>query len=89
MANRKFGQLGGWAAACYQAATTAADLRIWTALPKDFQLAKVTTPSNGQLTISTPSGKDITVQVPQDSNSLIYLKIPTPGAKVVYDVVSF
>lgn len=89
MANRKFGQLGGWAAACYQAATTAADLRIWTALPKDFQIAKVTTPDNGQLTLSTPSGKDINVQVPQNSSSLIYLKIPTQGAKVAFDVIAF
>ena len=88
-AQKKYGDWGGLAAAVYQAATTSADLRIWTSLPKEFQVAKVQTPKNGSLTLSPPSGGDITVQVAPEKSSLVYVKIPTPKAPAVYDVIPF
>ena len=87
-AQKEFGDLAGFAAALYQGATTAADIRIWTALPKEFQIAKINTPNNGVIILETPTGGKINVTVPQNSNSLVYIKIPTSGAKIVYDVIS-
>lgn len=87
LAQKQFGNLGGFAAALYQGATTAADIRIWTALPKEFQIAKVKTPTSGLIVLETPTGHKINVTVPKNDNSLIYVKIPTSGAKIVYDVI--
>lgn len=87
LAKKKFGELGGWAAACYQGATTCADLRIWSALPKEFQVAKIVTPTNGQIIIAPPSGPDIKVQVPMHGNSLVYIKTPSRNVKMVIDVI--
>jgi hypothetical protein len=87
LAQKEYGNLGGFAAALYQAATTSADIRMWTALPKEFQLAKVKTPKEGILYIETPAGDTISVEVPKSSNSLVYVKIPTYGANAVYDVI--
>lgn len=87
LAQKQFGDLGGFAAALYQGATTAADIRIWTALPKEFQIAKVKTPNSGTIILETPTGSKINVTVPKKNNSLVYVKIPTNGAKIVYDVI--
>lgn len=84
---REFGNLGGIASAIYQAATTAADIRIWTALPKEFQVAKVKAPDDGLIVLQTPAGGVFNVEVPLRENSLVYVKIPAAGAKVVYDVI--
>jgi hypothetical protein len=87
LAQKEFGNLGGFAVALYQGATTAADIRIWTALPKEFQIAKVKTPNSGIITLETPTGSKINVAVSKNNNSLVYVKIPTSGAKIVYDVL--
>jgi len=87
LAQKKYGDLGGFAVALYQAATTSADIRMWTALPKEFQLAKVKTPKDGILYIETPAGDTISVEVPKNNNSLVYVKIPTYGANAVYDII--
>lgn len=86
-AQKEYGDVGGFATTFYQLATTAADIRIWTALPKEFQIAKIDTPSDGILSIETPTGEEINVTIPNDNDSLIYIKIPTNGAKMVYDVI--
>lgn len=87
LAQKEFGDLGGFAAALYQGATTAADIRIWTALPKEFQVAKVKAPSSGTIVLETPTGKTVNIKVPSNNSSLVYVKIPTSGAKIVYDVI--
>jgi hypothetical protein len=89
LAQKKFGDLGGFTSALYQRATTAADIRIWTALPKEFQVAKIATPKDGMLSIESPFGDKINVPVPKDKSSLVYVKIPAKGAKVVFDVINF
>ena len=55
----------------YSAVSTAADIRIWSALPKEFQLAKMITPKDGVVNLSTPNGVSFDVNVPVNSNSLI------------------
>jgi len=68
-------------------ATTAADIRMWTALPKEFQVAKIAAPEGGSVIIATPGGKTYNVSVPKKRNSLIYVKIPRRDARVVIDVM--
>ena len=89
LAQKHFGNIGGLLAAVYQLTTTAADIRMWTALPKEFQVAKIATPEGGSVIITTPGGKAYNVSVPKKKNSLIYVKIPTKGARVVIDVMEF
>jgi hypothetical protein len=55
-----------WAAvamAVYSLVTTAADVRIWTALPKDIQVARLPIPENGSLTIAGPGLEAIPIEI--------------------------
>lgn len=87
MAQREMGDLGGIMFAIFQAFTTAADIRIWTALPKEFQLAKIETPTSGNLMVETSSGLRVTVAVPPDKNAIVYVKIPATGLNIAYELI--
>jgi uncharacterized protein len=87
MVQKQFGDLGGFVMALYQGATTSADIRIWSALPKEFQIAKVETPNCGSITLTTPAGENYDVSVPNDRNSLVYVKIPARGTRATLDVI--
>ena len=87
MAQREMGDLGGILFAVFQAFTTAADLRIWTALPKEFQLAKIETPADGRLTLATPTGLKTAITVPVGKNAIVYVKIPTSGMNIAYEII--
>ncbi len=76
-------------AAAYTFATTAADVRIWTTLPKDFQVARMDIPQNRLITISPPGGNSFKVEIPPCNNALVYVKIPFRQAKPVYDIMKF
>lgn len=88
LAQKQFGDIGGFAAAIFQGLTTSADIRIWTALPKEFQIAKIQTPDNGKLVLETPTGDKINITVSPDKNTLVFVKIPKTGAKVVHDIIT-
>ncbi len=78
------------AATIYQIATTQADTRIWSTLPKEFQLARFIRPDDGSLKIITPDGKIISeLELPQSKNVLIYVKIATPNAIASVSVIPF
>jgi len=87
LAQKEFGNIGGLLAAVYQLATTAADIRMWTALPKEFQVAKIVNSEGGPVTIATPDGKVYNVAVPKKKNSLIYVKIPKRGTRAAIYVM--
>ncbi|MBN2590929.1 MAG: hypothetical protein JXA96_13775 [Sedimentisphaerales bacterium] len=76
-------------AAAYTFATTAADVRIWTTLPKDFQVARMDIPENRLITVSPPGGNSFQVEIPPCNNALVYVKIPFRQAKPVYDIMKF
>ncbi|MCP4114682.1 MAG: hypothetical protein GY737_04630 [Desulfobacteraceae bacterium] len=86
-AQRHFGDLGGIVGGVYQLATTSADIRIWTALPKNFQVARVSRPENGMLKIVAPGAEPVDVKLPKTRFSVIYVKIPQKGAKPVCEVL--
>jgi hypothetical protein len=81
--------LASFLVAAYQFATTAADVRIWTTLPKDFQVARFPMPADRIITIKPSGGESFQVEIPPCRNSLVYVKIPFRSAKPVYEVMTY
>jgi len=77
LAQQELGDWGGIAVALYQAATNSADTRMWTALPKNFQVARVPAPKDGQLTLAFPNGSNQAVQLKSGQSALVYVKAVT------------
>jgi len=76
--------------AIYQIASTQADTRIWTTLPKEFQLARFKRPKESLITIKSPSNETIsTVDLPNSDNILIYVKVARPHTKASVLVIPF
>jgi hypothetical protein len=73
----------------YTYATTAADVRIWSTLPKDFQIARLTIPSDRVVNIEPPGAEPLQIEIPACRNALIYVRIPFKQAKAVYDVILY
>ena len=74
-------QMAGLVAAIAQAATTGADLRLWNSLPKDFQLARISTPKDGELTING-EGMAEPLHVKLDSKArfnIVYIRAVSPA----------
>lgn len=78
-----------YAMAAYSFASTAADVRMWTALPKDFQVARFPKPKNGKLKITPPGSIPLDIDIPQCNNAVVYIKIITNQAVPVYKVMAF
>ncbi len=83
------GQALSFLAAIYTAATTAADVRIWTTLPKNFQVARLPIPENRLITIKPPGGESFQIEIPACNNSIVYVKIPFRQARPVYDIMIY
>jgi len=75
----------------YQIYQTEADLRTWSALPKEFQLARLENVPGETLHIWCPYGQEqiIKVVVPDDHFSLIYIRIPKKQSKPSYYTMGF
>jgi hypothetical protein len=60
----------------YQAAMNQADLRTWRTLPKQFQVARVSTPSDGNLTLQLADGSgSIPISLSPDARTnVVYVK---------------
>lgn len=68
------------------AATTHADTRIWSTLPRDYQAVIVPKPASGKLTIKDATGVQAVaeVEIPKTSgSSFVYVKIPTPASAAI------
>jgi len=76
--------------ALYQIASTRADTRIWSTLPKEFQLARFSRPSDGKITIYTPNNRLVKeLHLPNKNNILIYVKIATSNTLASVKVIPF
>jgi hypothetical protein len=74
-------QLLSYAMTLYTVGTTAADVRIWSALPKDFQVARLPMPADRTIEIVTPEGaKLLNIKIDPCCNARVYVKIPTRNA---------
>ena len=65
--NPLLGTLGAIA----QAASTQADLRGWSTLPSNFQLASVPYPQSNQLVLGVPGHDDIVVDLPSEKRPVV------------------
>lgn len=61
--------------AAYHFATTAADVRIWTALPKNIQAARLPVPEDGILSIQGAAGAPMEVKIPDCKYAVVYVKM--------------
>ncbi|MHC4740437.1 MAG: COG3014 family protein [Planctomycetota bacterium] len=75
--------------AIYSFATTAADVRIWTTLPKDFQVARLPIPEDRTIQIQPSGGVSFNVEIPDCSNAIVYVRIPFTQSVPVYDVITY
>jgi hypothetical protein len=78
-----------YAMAAYSFASTAADVRIWTALPKDFQVARLPKPKTGKLKITPPGSFPLDIDIPQCNNAVVYIRIISNQAVPVCNVMAF
>lgn len=86
----RYGSGGGIIAGIYQAATTRADLRMWSSLPANFQLAHMRIPFNLRLVVQPPGGTRFPINIPKDSqNVIIYIRLVSPGAYPTIDLITF
>ncbi len=67
-----------------------ADVRSWSAMPKDFQAARIDTPKDGIVRLHTDGGAELgSVTVPTDASSIIYVKMPRAGAPPSIQILRF
>jgi len=82
-------QLASLLVAAYSYATTAADVRIWTTLPKNFQVTRFAIPENRKISV-TPAGlAPFDVEIPPCKNAIVYIKIPYRQANPVVDIIPY
>ncbi|MBN2138466.1 MAG: hypothetical protein JW720_11730 [Sedimentisphaerales bacterium] len=87
--NNSAGSFASILMAAYSFATTAADVRIWTTLPKDFQVARFAIPEDRSLRIHPSGGAPFDVKIPNCNNAVVYVKIPLAGSVPAYDVITY
>ena len=75
----------GFAVADY--ATTSADIRSWTSLPKCVRLVRVNRPADGKIIVKA-GAESVRLIVPE-GNSMVFLRKPAAGAKTVVKQVAF
>jgi uncharacterized protein len=67
-----------------------ADVRSWTALPKNFQAARIDTPKDGIVRLRTDAGADLgSAKVPTDVSSIVYVKEMRAGSPPSIQVLRF
>jgi len=75
--------------AAYSYATTAADVRIWTTLPKDFQIARFPKPKNGKLKVTPAGANPFEINIPGCNNAIVYVRITANQAEPIFEVITF
>jgi hypothetical protein len=64
-----------------------ADTRSWTALPKEFQVARLAAPADGHVTISAGDGRAVgDAAVPPDRSCIVWVKAQRAGARAAVEV---
>lgn len=73
----------------YTIASTQADTRSWTTLPKRFDLMRIERPENGKFNIRTSSGLTLSeIVLPSRESALVYVKMATAGAEPSVSIIS-
>ncbi len=87
--NSSGGSMASIFMAVYSFATTAADVRIWTTLPKDFQVARFGIPEDRLVRIHPSGGTPFDVKIPDCRNAVVYVRIPFAQSVPVYDLIAY
>lgn len=87
--NSNEADIGSILVALYSFITNAADVRIWTALPKDFQFARLQMPQNKELRITPLNGETFDIHLPDCDNVLVYIKITQRNSTPICEVIPF
>ncbi len=72
-----------------QMVSTAADVRSWTALPKNYQVATVSIPKDREISFSTSASKQYSVSIPECKNAIVFVKIPSAGIEPKINIIKF
>jgi uncharacterized protein YcfL len=88
MAQKELGDLAGILAAGYSAISTAVDQRIWSALPKEFQVGVTTMPTDRQLVLQCPGAGTVNIPMPSCVNAIVCVRIPRAGALPVVQIIA-
>ena len=89
VANDSNNNLAAFVTTVYAIVSTQADTRIWTALPKNFHLAKFKKEERQSIDIYTPYNQKIaSLDLIPAKHTLIYVKIPTLAHKVHISIFS-
>jgi hypothetical protein len=75
--------------AAYTYATTAADVRIWTSLPKEFQVARFPKPTSGKIKVKGSGSVSVEINIPDCNNAIVYVRIINDQAEPVFEVMTF
>lgn len=75
--------------ALYSFATTAADVRIWTMLPKNIQVAQVAMPADRAVTIGGPGMAATTLNIGDCKHAIIYVRMIHGGLEPQIDLMTF
>ncbi len=85
--DNNLGGIAGIAGALYQGLTNKADVRSWTALPKNFQSVRVKN-TGKPLEIKNDRGEIIeTVLLPKNKNAMIYVKSQNLGNNKIHKII--
>jgi len=80
-------KLMGAMMAVYSAATTTADVRIWTSLPKQFQVARVPLPADGKLRVRA-GGQTLEIPIPGGRYVLVHIRMISGACQPVWQVIA-
>ena len=80
VAANQFGTAGLLVGAVTQSVTTAADLRGWHTLPKRVLVARVATPSNGEILVKDGDTVVAVARLDPDFSGVVFVDIPGKGA---------
>ena len=75
--------------AAYSYATTAADVRIWTSLPKEFQVARFPKPKDGKIKVKRPGSVPVEINIPDCNNAIVYVRIINSQAEPIFEIMTF
>jgi len=76
-------------AALYSWATTAADVRIWSALPKNFQVARIPMPTDSKLLIRSSQGRNFALSLNPCRYAIVYIKMVSATSEPIIDVITY
>ncbi|ARN57560.1 COG3014 family protein [Sedimentisphaera salicampi] len=81
---------GSWlslAGAAYSFATTSADCRSWSSLPKEFQVLRMERPENGEIVFMPGTKREKKVEVPPEKDALVFVRAVSSRAELSCEMI--